>query len=57
MDKPEIRKTVQVQHEELLRLTEEYLKQGFISREERESLVIETTKRYAQAVEGIGEGT
>jgi hypothetical protein len=47
MDKSEIRLTVQVQNGALLRLPENYLKQGFISREERESVVIQATKRYA----------
>jgi hypothetical protein len=54
--KPEIRMTAQEQYEELLRLAEEYLKQGFISRDERKGLVIEATKRYTQAVEGVGAG-
>jgi lipopolysaccharide biosynthesis regulator YciM len=49
--------TAQEQYEELLRLAEEYLKQGFIDREERKRLVIEATQRYAKAVEGVGEGT
>jgi hypothetical protein len=47
----------QEQYEELLRLAEEYLKQGFIDRDERKRLVLEATQRYAQAVEGVGEGT
>jgi Holliday junction resolvasome RuvABC ATP-dependent DNA helicase subunit len=33
-----------------------YLKQGFIDRDERKRLVTEATHRYAQAVEGVGEG-
>jgi lipopolysaccharide biosynthesis regulator YciM len=52
--KPEIRMTAQEQYEELLRLAEEYLKQGFIDRDERKGLVSEATKRYARAVEGVG---
>ncbi|MFJ3367993.1 hypothetical protein [Pseudomonas sp. NPDC086251] len=55
--KPEIRMTAQEQYEELLRLAEEYLKQGFINLDERRSLVTEATQRYAQAVEGVGAGT
>ncbi|WP_397453657.1 hypothetical protein [Pseudomonas sp. NA-150] len=55
--KPEIRMTAQEQYEELLRLAEVYLKQGFIDREERRLLVTEATDRYAEAVEGIGAGT
>jgi hypothetical protein len=57
IDKPEIRMTAQEQYEELLRLAEEYLKQGFINLDERRSLVTEATQRYAQAVEGVGAGT
>jgi lipopolysaccharide biosynthesis regulator YciM len=57
LERPEIRMTAQEQYEELLRLAEEYLKQGFIDREERKRLVIEATQRYAKAVEGVGEGT
>jgi len=56
LSKPEIRMTAQ-EHEELLRLAEEYLKQGFIDREERKGLVSEATQRYALAVEGVGAGT
>jgi hypothetical protein len=56
MDKREIRMTAQEQYEELLRLAEEYLKQGFINLDERKGLVTEATKRYAEAVEGVGEG-
>ncbi|QKG67057.1 hypothetical protein HP062_16545 [Pseudomonas sp. B14-6] len=52
VDKAESRMTAQEQYEELLRLAEEYLKQGFINRDERKDLVTEATKRYAQAVEG-----
>jgi len=55
--KPEIRMTAQAQYEELLRLAERYFKQGFIDRDERKVLVIEATRRYAQAVEGVGAGT
>lgn len=57
LSNPEIRMTAQEQYEELLRLAEEYLKNGFINRDERKVLVTETTHRYAQAVEGVGEGT
>jgi lipopolysaccharide biosynthesis regulator YciM len=57
LKQPEIRMTAQEQYEELLRLAEEYLKQGFIDRDERKRLVTEATHRYAQAVEGVGEGT
>ncbi|VEF11938.1 Uncharacterised protein [Pseudomonas fluorescens] len=57
LERPEIRMTAQEQYEELLRLAEEYLKQGFINRDERKRLVIEATHRYGQAVEGIGKGT
>ena len=57
LSKPEIRMTAQEHYEELLRLAEEYLKQGFINRDERKILVTEATKRYAQAVEGVGQGT
>lgn len=49
--------TAQEQYEELLRLAEECLKQGFINRDERRSLVTEATQRYPQAVEGVGAGT
>ncbi|WP_177435045.1 hypothetical protein [Pseudomonas sp. Sample_10] len=49
--------TAQEQYEQLLRLAEECLKQGFIDRDERKRLVTETTQRYAQAVEGFREGT
>jgi hypothetical protein len=49
--------TAQEQYEELLRLGEEDLKQGFIDRDERKRLVIEATQRYAEAVEGFGEGS
>ena len=55
--KPEIRMTAQEQNKELLRLAEEYFKQGFIDRDERKRLVSEATQRYAQAVEGVGDGT
>lgn len=55
--KPEIRMTAQEQYEELLRLAEKYMKQGFINRDERKVLVTEATNRYARAVEGVGEGT
>jgi lipopolysaccharide biosynthesis regulator YciM len=54
---PEVRMNAEEQYEELLRLAEEYSKQGFIDREERKQLVMEATKRYAQAVEGVGGGT
>jgi lipopolysaccharide biosynthesis regulator YciM len=56
LDSPEIRMTAQEQYEELLRLAEEYLKQGFIDRDERKHLVTEATERYARAVEGVGGG-
>ncbi|WP_408600467.1 hypothetical protein [Pseudomonas sp. PLMAX] len=49
--------TAEEQYEELLRLAEEYLKQGFIDREERKGWVSEATQRYALAVEGVGAGT
>ena len=49
---PESRMTAQEQYEELLRLAEVYLKQGFIDRDERKYLVTEATRHYAQAVEG-----
>lgn len=51
LERPEFRMTAQEQYEELLRLAEEYSKQGFINRDERKHLVIEATQRYAQAVE------
>jgi lipopolysaccharide biosynthesis regulator YciM len=52
MEKPEVRMTAQEQYEELLRLAETYLREGFIDRDERKQLVTEATKHYAQAVEG-----
>jgi lipopolysaccharide biosynthesis regulator YciM len=55
--KPEVRMTAQEQYEELLRLAEEYLKQGFIDRDERKGLVSEATQRYAQAVGAVVAGT
>lgn len=57
LEMPEIRMTAQEQYEELLRLAEAYLKQGFIDRDERKRLVTEATQRYAQAVAGVREGT
>ncbi|CAI8837560.1 Transcriptional regulator [Pseudomonas sp. IT-P253] len=53
----DVRMTAQEQYEELLRLAEKYLKQGFIDRDERKQLVTEATKRYARAVAGAGGGT
>lgn len=49
--------TAQEQYEELLRLADRYLAEGFIEREERKAIVTEATQRYAQAVEGVGQGT
>ena len=49
--------TAQEQYEELLRLAEEYLNQGFIDRDERKRLVTEAARRYARAVDGVGSGT
>jgi hypothetical protein len=57
LERPENQMTAQEQYEELLRLGEEDLKQGFIDRDERKRLVIEATQRYAEAVEGFGEGS
>jgi lipopolysaccharide biosynthesis regulator YciM len=57
LDHPQIRMNAEEQYEELLRLAEEYLKQGFIDRDERKQLVTQATRRYAQAVEGVGGGT
>jgi lipopolysaccharide biosynthesis regulator YciM len=57
LDRSEVRMTAQEKYEELLRLAEEYLKKGFIDREERKHLVTEATKRYARTVEGVGSGT
>ena len=57
LSKPEIRMAAQEQYEELLCLADEYLQQGFINRDERKVLVTEATSRYAQAVEGVGQGT
>ena len=57
LERPEIRMTAQEQYEELLRLAEEYSKQGIIDRDERKHLVTEATQRYAQAFVGVGEGT
>jgi hypothetical protein len=54
---PEVRMNAEEQYEELLRLAEEYSRQGFINLEERKRLVMEATQRYAQAVEGVGGGT
>lgn len=56
LDCSDIRMTAQEQYEELLRLAEVYLKQGFIDRDERKRLVTEATKRYARAVEGVSGG-
>ncbi|WP_408598493.1 hypothetical protein [Pseudomonas sp. PLMAX] len=56
LETPKNRTTAQEQYEELLRLAEEYFLQGFIDREERKGLVKEATVRYAQAVEGVGNG-
>jgi len=56
LDCSDIRMTAQEQYEELLRLVEVYLRQGFIDREERKRLVTEATKRYAQAVEVVSSG-
>jgi lipopolysaccharide biosynthesis regulator YciM len=57
LNHPETRMNAEEQYEELLRLAEEYSKQGFIDQEERKQLVMEATKRYALAVEGVGGGT
>jgi lipopolysaccharide biosynthesis regulator YciM len=57
LDRSDIQMTAQEQYEELLRLAEVYLKQGFIDRDERKRLVTEATKRYARAVEGVDGGT
>jgi hypothetical protein len=57
LEHSEVRMNAQEQYEELLRLAEEYSKQGFIDHEERKQLVTEATRRYAQAVEGVGGGT
>ncbi|MBK5355579.1 hypothetical protein JFU37_24140 [Pseudomonas sp. TH41] len=57
LGRSEVRMTAQEQYEELLRLAEQYLKQGFIDRDERKHLVTEATKRYARTVEGVGGGT
>jgi hypothetical protein len=57
LDHPQIRMNAEEQYEELLRLAEEYLKQGFIDRDQRKELVTQATRRYAQAVEGVGGGT
>jgi lipopolysaccharide biosynthesis regulator YciM len=57
LDHPQIRMNAEEQYEELLRLAEEYLKQGFIDRDQRKQLVTQATRRYAQAVEGVGGGT
>ncbi|MBF4559264.1 MULTISPECIES: hypothetical protein [Pseudomonas] len=57
LERPEIRMTAQEQYEELLRLAEEYLNQGFIDRDERKRLVTEAARRYARAVDGVGSGT
>jgi hypothetical protein len=56
LDGSDIRMTAQEQYEELLRLAEVYLKQGFIDRDERKRLVTEATTRYARAVEGVNDG-
>ncbi|WP_445178244.1 hypothetical protein [Pseudomonas sp. McL0111] len=57
LEHPEIRMNAEEQYEELLRLADEYLTQGFIDRDERKQLVTEATDRYAAAVDGVGGGT
>jgi hypothetical protein len=54
---PEIRMSAPEQYDELLRLAEEYCDEGFITREERRSMIEKATANYRRAVEGMGQGT
>ncbi|MBZ9780965.1 hypothetical protein K9857_05310 [Pseudomonas sp. REP124] len=51
LGKPEMRGTAPEQYEELLRLAEDYWRQGVIDRDERRGLVIAATERYARSVD------
>lgn len=57
LSNPQIRMTAQEQYAELLSLADEYFAQGFIESEEHTALLNEAAQRYAQAIEGVGQGT
>ncbi|QXI31565.1 hypothetical protein HU752_020635 [Pseudomonas vanderleydeniana] len=57
LEKPEIRMNVKEQHEELVRLAEEYFDEGFIDAGERAALISKATQAYSGIVEDMDEGT
>jgi len=57
LNHPKIRMSAPEQYDELLCLAEEYCEEGFITREERRSMIEKATANYRRAVEGMGQGT
>ncbi|MNJ18700.1 hypothetical protein D3C77_130070 [compost metagenome] len=54
---PELRMSAAEKYDELVSLADKYQRQGLIDAEEKNSLILEATERYATAVEGLGQGT
>jgi uncharacterized iron-regulated protein len=50
---PEIHINAEKQYEEMLRLAEDYLNQGFINHQERQQLKIEAANRFRTAIDGL----
>lgn len=52
---PEIQKDAAEQYEDLLRRVDKYQREGVISVGERNDLILEATRHYANAVEGLAQ--
>lgn len=57
LEHPELRMSASEQHDELLRLAEQYFTEGFITLEERRVMIEKAAANYRRAVEGVGQGT
>ncbi|KPA99194.1 hypothetical protein [Pseudomonas asplenii] len=55
LEKPESHMNAQEQHEELVRLADEYFDEGFIDGDERAALLGRATRVYANVVEGADD--
>ncbi|MNE96722.1 hypothetical protein D3C76_994500 [compost metagenome] len=53
----EFRMSFAEQFEELLKMADKCQRQGVITIEEKDALVLEATEHYSRAVEGLGQST